>query len=91
MTTMQLVITVIILAMLAGAANAATYRYSEQVQRACANDYHRHCSEYGIETAALRMCMNRAGKALSKPCINALVASGEVSRAEVERRRKAAR
>ena len=89
MSTMQLIIALVILAMLAGAANAATSRYSKQVQRACANDYHQHCGEYGIETAALRVCMNKAGKALSKPCVNALVASGEVSRAEVERRKKA--
>jgi len=64
---------------------AKTYQYSEQVQRACANDYHAHCGEYGIETSALRLCMNKAGQQLSHGCVNALVADGQVSRAEVER------
>jgi hypothetical protein len=35
--------------------------------------------------------MNKAGKSLSKTCVNAIVAAGEVSRAEVERREKAGR
>jgi hypothetical protein len=43
---------------------AKTYQYSERVQRACANDYHAHCGDYGIETQALRICMNKAGQNL---------------------------
>ena len=58
---------------------------SKQVQRACANDYRRYCAEYGIETSALRSCMRRVGQRLSKGCVNALVASGEVSRAVVKK------
>jgi hypothetical protein len=50
MTTMQLVITLIILAMLAGAANAEGSRYKMGLQRACANDYKQFCSEFGLET-----------------------------------------
>ena len=42
-------------------------------------------------SAALRSCMNRNGKNLSAGCVNALVQSGEVSQAEVNRRKKAAR
>jgi len=70
---------------------AKTYQYSERVQRACANDYHAHCGDYGIETQALRICMNKAGQNLSHGCVNALVDDGQVSRAEVERRKRAAR
>ena len=72
-------------------AEAQTGRYSKQLQRACANDYKAHCGEYGIETEALRLCMDRVGHRLSKTCVNALVAEGEVSRAEVNRRKGAAR
>src|SRR5262245_21775564 len=61
-----------------------TYQYSERVQHACANDYRAHCGEYGIETSALRLCVNKAGQQLSHGCVNALVADGQVSRAEVE-------
>jgi len=77
---------------LASPAEAAkTYQYSERVQRACANDYHAKCGEYGIETQALRICMNKAGQQLSHGCVNALVADGQVSRAEVERRKRTGR
>ena len=78
-------------AFLAADAEAQTARYSKQLQRACANDYKAHCGEYGIETEALRLCMDRVGHRLSKTCVNALVAEGEVSPAEVNRRNRAAR
>jgi hypothetical protein len=73
------------------AESAKTYQYSERVQRACANDYHGKCGQYGIETQALRICMNKAGQQLSHGCVNALVADGQVSRAEVERRKRTGR
>ena len=81
-----------LIAWLASPAEAAkTYQYSQRVQRACANDYHANCGDYGIETQALRICMNKAGQRLSHGCVNALVADGQVSRAEVERRKAAGR
>src|SRR5262249_21527745 len=70
---------------------AKTYQYSDRVQHACANDYRGHCGEYGIETSALRLCMNKAGQQLSHGCVNALVADGQISRAEVERRKRTGR
>ena len=86
----QLVLASIILTSYVGAAKAQ-HTYSKAVQKACANDYHSHCGQYGIETDALRLCMNKAGQALSKTCVDALVDAGEVSRAEVERRKRAGR
>jgi hypothetical protein len=65
--------------------------YSKAVQKACAADYHAHCGEYGLESAALRTCMDRNGRSLSKTCVQALVAAGEVSQAEVDRRKKSGR
>jgi hypothetical protein len=70
---------------LAGAAHADSY--SKAVQKSCAADYHKYCGEYGLETAGLRACMDRNGKSLSKTCVNALVTSGEVTQAEVDRRK----
>ena len=64
------------------------YTYSKAVQQACASDYRKHCGEYGIETEALRLCMDRSGPSLSKTCISALVDAGEVSKDEVERRKR---
>ena len=63
--------------------------YSKAVQQSCASDYKKYCGEYGLESTALRGCMDRAGSSLSKTCVQALVASGQVSQAEVARRKKA--
>ena len=68
-----------------------TYTYSKAVQQACASDYRKHCGEYGIETEALRLCMDRAGHSLSKTCVNALVDASEISKDEVERRKRLGR
>jgi hypothetical protein len=70
----------------AWAAQAA--QVSKALQQACGTDYKKYCGDYGLETAALRSCMNKAGHSLSKTCVNALVEAGEVSQAEVERRKK---
>ena len=51
-------------------------------------DYKKLCGEYGIETAALRTCMDKNGRSLTKTCLNALIDAGEVSQAEVDRRKK---
>jgi hypothetical protein len=73
----------------AGTAKADSY--SKAVQKACVADYHKYCGEYGLESAALRVCMDKAGPNLSKTCVNALVQSGEVSQAEVNHRKSASR
>ena len=70
---------------------SAQHTYSKAVQRACSNDYKRHCGQYGIETEALRLCMDRAGQRLTKTCVDALVAAGEVSKQEVVRRKRSGR
>lgn len=72
----------------AGAAEAAETSYSKLVQKSCKTDYKKFCGDYGLETAALRNCMDRNGPNLSQGCVNALVKSGEVSQAEVDRRKK---
>ena len=83
----QLLLASIVLTFSVGSATAQ-HTYSKAVQKACANDYHRHCPQYGIETEALRLCMDKAGPALTKTCVDALVDAGEVSKAEVERRKR---
>jgi hypothetical protein len=50
--------------------------YSKAVQKARTRDYHKHGGQYGIETEALRLCMDRVGRHLSKSCIDAPVAAG---------------
>ncbi len=69
-----------------GAADASAY--SEAVRKHCRADYKKYCGEYGLETNALRNCMDRYGDKLSDACVRALVQSGEVSQREVDRRKK---
>ena len=73
----------------AGSGHAAPI--TQQLKDACAADYRKHCPDYGLESAALRLCMDKAGNKLSKGCVNALVKAGQVSQAEVNRRKKAAK
>ena len=62
---------------------------SLQLELACASDYYAYCSKYDPSSAQTRSCMRANGQQLSQRCINALVAAGEVSKAEVESRQSA--
>jgi hypothetical protein len=61
---------------------------TEAEKRHCAEAYHKYCGEYGLESNAMRNCMSRNGQSLPHACIEALIDAGEVSRSEVERRKK---
>ena len=69
---------------------ADTKAYSKAVQQNCSQDYKSYCGEYGLESNALRDCMDRNGNKLTNACVQALVHDGHVSQAEVDRRKKAA-
>ena len=83
-------ITIVLCSGCAHEAAAEQSRYSKALQQACMADYKKLCGEYGIETAALRTCMDKNGHSLTKTCLNALIDAGEVSQAEVDRRKKSA-
>jgi hypothetical protein len=55
------------------------------MQNNCANDYKKFCGDYGLQTAALNLCMKKAGPSLSPACVQALVQAGKVSQAEVDK------
>lgn len=59
---------------------------SLRVKLACSTDYYAHCSNFPSESPETRACMRALGERLSPRCVNALVAEGEVSPAEVARR-----
>ena len=87
---MQTTCAILVVACLSALCLAGTARadsYSKAVQQSCAADYRKYCGEYGLESTALRVCMDKAGKSLSKACVQALIHSGEVSQAEVDRRK----
>ena len=43
-----------------------------------ARDYYRFCAKYSIGTPELRSCMLASRRSLSRRCVDALVAAGEV-------------
>ena len=55
------------------------------MQNNCANDYKKFCGDYGLQTAALNLCMKKAGPSLSPACVQALVQAGKISQAEVDK------
>jgi len=59
---------------------------SARVKMACAGDYFSFCSQHAPTSPAVRQCMRSNGLKLSDRCVNALVAAGEVSEADVSRR-----
>lgn len=59
---------------------------SARVSSACAGDYFAYCSQHSPEGPGVRRCMRANGTRLSMSCVNALIAAGEVSKAEVARR-----
>jgi hypothetical protein len=61
---------------------------TEGEKQSCKEDYKKFCGSYGLDTNALRNCMNRVGHSLSHDCVEALIDAGEVSRSEVESRKK---
>lgn len=66
---------------------------SDQVRMSCREDYYAHCPNHALGSSNLRKCMKTAGPKLSPGCIKALVASGEITQAEIRdisRRLKAA-
>jgi hypothetical protein len=54
----------------------------------CADDYRKFCHQWGLETKGLENCMRKHGDKLTNSCVAALVKAGEVSQAEVNKRRK---
>ena len=59
---------------------------SLRVTMACSSDYFAYCSKHNPDGPQVRACFRANGLKLSKGCVDALVAAGEVSKAEVERR-----
>jgi len=62
---------------------------TQAVSNECRWDYHTFCSEYGIGSPLLNYCFRNNGAKLSRGCVNALIAAGDVSKAYVQARRRA--
>lgn len=76
----------LLLALVATAVTAGSaLAVSENVKRMCRDDYFQHCSMHEVGSIGLRKCMRAVGPRLSKGCISALKAAGEVGKKDVER------
>jgi hypothetical protein len=58
---------------------------TKDMQNYCVNDYKKFCGDYGLQSAALNLCMKKAGPSLSPACVQALIAAGKVSQADVDK------
>ena len=61
------------------------YAVGLKTQLNCASDYYAYCSQFPAGSSGVRKCMKDNGPRLSKSCVDALIADGEISKAEVER------
>ena len=80
----MLAVFAVTLALAPDTASAVTAR----IKRDCKSDYNRHCKKYELGSEGLRACMSRSIRGVSNRCISALVAGGEMTRAQAERVRK---
>jgi len=85
------VILAAILVCCAAYASAEDRKITREEKQHCADDYKKLCGDYGLQSTALRDCMDRNGRSLSHDCVEALIDAGEVSRSEVERRKNTSR
>lgn len=83
-TTAVLAVSAFGLMLFTVAAGAVT----EQQKRDCKADYNRYCKQYKLGSEGLRACMSRSIKKVSNRCINALVAGGDMTKAQAARVRK---
>jgi hypothetical protein len=83
-----LLITALLMTPNASTSGAESRKITDAEKKFCADAYHKYCGEYGLDSSALRDCMSRNGKNLPSNCVDALVDAGEVSKDEVERRKK---
>jgi hypothetical protein len=58
---------------------------TKDMQNFCVNDYKKFCGDYGLQTAALNLCMRKAGPGLSPACVGALVRAGKITQAQVDK------
>lgn len=84
--TARAAVTVLVALGTLGNGSSDALAVSARVKMACAGDYFSFCSQHSPSSPAVRQCMRANGLKLSSRCVNALVAAGEVSEAEVSRR-----
>jgi hypothetical protein len=69
-------------------ARAQSVTVTKAVQDACAWEYVKFCNQYGIGTELLDICFRQNADHLTKACVDALIAAGDVSQEYVDQQAK---
>jgi hypothetical protein len=72
----------------ANEACAQSVTVTKAVQDACAWEYNKFCSQYGIGSQLLDICFRQNAKNMTKACVDALIAAGDVSQEYVDQQKK---
>jgi hypothetical protein len=80
--------TLVLVFSIASGARAESVTVTPAVQNACAWEYHNFCSQYGIGTDLLDICFRQNAEHMTKACVDALIAAGDVSQEYVDQQKK---
>ena len=72
----------------AGEAGAQSVTINKAVQDACAWEYNKFCNQYGIGSQLLDICFRQNADHMTKACVDALIAAGDVSQEYVDQQKK---
>jgi hypothetical protein len=84
----SLLVASIFVVTLAGQASAQSVTVTKAVQDACAWEYNKFCNQYGIGSQLLDMCFRQNADHMTKACVDALIAAGDVSQEYVDQQKK---
>ena len=71
-----------------GSAEAQSVTVTKAVQDACAWEYNKFCNQYEIGSQLLDICFRQNAKNMTKACVDALIAAGDVSQEYVDQQKK---
>ena len=84
----SLLVASIFVASIAGQASAQSVTVTKAVQDACAWEYNKFCNQYGIGSQLLDICFRQNADHMTKACVDALIAAGDVSQEYVDQQKK---
>ena len=61
---------------------------SKAVQNACAWEYDKFCNQYRLGSELLDICFKQNARNMTKACVDALIAAGDVSQEYVDQQKK---
>jgi hypothetical protein len=73
---------------LADGARAESVTVTKAVQDACAWEYDKFCNQYGLGSELLDICFKQNARNMTKACVEALIAAGDVSQEYVDQQKK---